>query len=91
MLFLSALPREEALSVVSDALATLRRALKHAQKDCRESPAGENQFAYFATRNALLVTQARVKWLAEVQERLEAVAVREKSGADSQYHRSAPQ
>jgi hypothetical protein len=75
MLFLSALPREEALSFVSDALAALRRALQHAQKDCRENPAGDNQFAHFAARNALLVTRARVKWLAEVQARLGVTAV----------------
>ncbi len=72
MLFLSALPREEALSFVSDALGALRRALQQAQKDCREKPVGEDQFAHFAARNALLVTRARVKWLAEVQGRLKA-------------------
>ena len=75
MLFLSVLPPEEALSFVLDALAALRRALQHAQKDCRENAIGENQFMHFAARNALLVTRARVKWLAEVQERLKAVAV----------------
>ncbi len=75
MLFLSALPREEALSFVSDALGALRRALQQAQKDCREKPVGEDQFAHFAARNALLVARARVKWLAEVQGRLKAFAV----------------
>lgn len=75
MLFLSALSREEALSFVSDALASLRRALQQAQKDCRANPVGENQFAHFAARNAWLVTCARVKWLAEVRARLQAATV----------------
>ncbi len=73
MLFLSALPREEALSFVSDALVVLRRTLQHSQKDCRENAIRQNQFAHFAARNALLVTRARVNWLVEVQGRLEAV------------------
>ena len=74
MLFLSALPHEQALAFVSDSLAALRRALHQAQGDCRKNPVGEDQFAHFAARNALLVTRARVKWLAEVQARLEASA-----------------
>ncbi len=78
MLFLSALPRTEALLFVSDALAALRRTLQHAQKDCRDNPVHENPFAHFAARNALLVTRARVKWLAEVQGRLQAFAVGER-------------
>ncbi len=78
MLFLSALPREEALSFVLEALVALRRALQQAQTDCREKPVGEDPFAHFAARNALLVTRARVKWLAEVQGQLEALAVGER-------------
>ncbi len=70
MLFLSALPREEALSFVADALEALRRALRQAQEDCRENPGREDPFAHLAARNALLVTRARVKWLAEVQAQL---------------------
>ncbi len=83
MLFLSALPREQALLFVSDALAALRRVLQHAQKECRENARGEAQFAHFAARNGLRVTRARVKWLAEVQGRLEAFAVGERDWADS--------
>ena len=78
VLFLSALPREEALSFVSDSLAVLRQALEHVQKDCRQSPVSENLFAHFAARNALLVMRARVKWLAEVQEQLRTFAAEEK-------------
>lgn len=70
MLFLSALPCEEALSFVSDALEALRRALRQAQEDCRENPLREDRFAHFAAKNALLVTRARVKWLAEVHAHL---------------------
>lgn len=70
VLFLSAIPHEEALSFVSDALETLRRTLKQAQQDCRKNPASEDKFAHFAAKNALLVTQARVKWLVEVQSQL---------------------
>lgn len=70
IVFLSALPREEALSFVSDALEALRRSLRQAQEDCHENPVHEDQFAHFAARNALLVTRARVKWLAEVRARL---------------------
>ena len=70
MLFLSALPREQALSFVSDALEALRRTLRQAEEDYRENPVRKDQFAHFAAKNALLVTRARVRWLAEVQAQL---------------------
>lgn len=77
MLFLRALPREEALSFVSHALVAMRRTLHQTQEDCRRNPVGEDQFAHFAVRNALLVTRARVKWLAEVQRMLHKKGVSE--------------
>ena len=73
MLFLSALAPKEALSFVTDALEAIRPTLKQARADCRDNPAGEDQWAYFAARNALLVTRARVGWLTQVQARLEAL------------------
>ena len=78
MLFLSALPRADALSFVSDALVALRGTLQHAQNDCRDNPVEDDQFAHFAARNALLVTRARVKWLAEIRARLKILAVAER-------------
>ena len=72
MLFLSALSREEALTFVSDSLEALRQALRQVQLDCRENPVGNDPFAHFAARNALLVARARVKWLAEVRAQLGA-------------------
>ena len=50
-----------------------------AEKECRENPVSKNAFAYFATRNALLVTRARLKWLVEVRGHLGASSSRNSS------------
>lgn len=70
VLFLAALPENEARSVVSDAVDALRREALQAKEDCRKSANEKCLFSHFAARNALILTRARIRWLIEIQEEL---------------------
>ncbi len=70
MLFLAALPQDQARSFVSDAVDALRRDALQAKEDCRKRASDECPFSRLAARNALLLTRARLRWLMEVQEEL---------------------
>ena len=70
VLFLAALPRDEARSLVSDAVEALRREALQAKEDCRKSANDKCPFSYFSARNALLLTRVRIRWLIEIQEEL---------------------
>lgn len=70
LFFLAAIPRDEARSVVSEAIDALRREAAQAKEDCRKSANDKCPFSHFAARNALLLTRARIRWLTEVQEEL---------------------
>ena len=70
VLFLAALPRDEARLFVSNALDALRRELPQAMEACRTSAKDKRPFSHFAARNALLLTRARIRWLIETQKEL---------------------
>ena len=71
VLFLEALPRDEARSLVSDCIDALRQEAEQAKEDCRKSANDKCPFSHFAARNAFLVTRVRIRWLNEVQKELE--------------------
>lgn len=70
VLFMAALPRDEARSLVSDSIDALRREALQAKEDCRKSANDKCPFSYFSARNALLLTRVRIRWLIEIQEEL---------------------
>ena len=74
VLFLAALPRDEARSLVSDALEALSQEALLSKEDCRKSANDKCPFAHFAARNALLLTRVRIRWLIEIQNALWNVA-----------------
>ena len=70
VLFLAALPRAQARSIISDAVDSLRREELQVKEACRKSANDKCPFLHLAARNALLLTRVRIRWLIEVQEEL---------------------
>lgn len=64
--FLDILTPRQAKTLVKNALEAVRNRLSSLQRDCDDNPVEKNRTAYFAARNALLITVARVEWLEEV-------------------------
>jgi DNA-binding PadR family transcriptional regulator len=64
--FLDILTTRQAKNLVENALEAIRHRLSSLQRDCHNNPIDENPSAYFAARNAVLITEARINWLKEV-------------------------
>ncbi len=71
VLFLDALPLDEARSLVSGAIEVLGQEVLRSKEDFREHANDKSPLSRLAARNALLLSQARIRWLVEVKEALQ--------------------
>jgi DNA-binding PadR family transcriptional regulator len=69
--FLDVLTNAQAMSLVNNALDAIRNQLSLLERDCDNSHEEENRTTYFAARNAILITEARISWLEEVLQGLD--------------------
>ena len=66
ILFLEALPAKESIQLVERAIEGIQTKIVQLKLDCNKNTLESNPGVYFASRNALLLTKARLTWLNEM-------------------------
>lgn len=70
LFFIEVLTKQQARKTVDDARAKLREQLVLCRRFSHDNPIEKDRGAYFAGRNMLIITRARIAWLDEVAEAL---------------------